>query len=73
MGNKKKQEKKARKAEKIRAERMLILSATCCSPKGCKSKCCKKYQKCESKRCKKCPCTDLLKELQRHNGLSQVA
>jgi len=32
-------------------------------PKGCKTKCCKKYKKSESKRCGRCPCYDLLKEV----------
>lgn len=33
------------------------------APKGCKTKCCKKYKKSESKRCKRCPCYDLAKKV----------
>jgi len=32
-------------------------------PEGCKTKCCKKYEKSESKRCGKCPCFDLIKKV----------
>lgn len=69
----KKKEKSARKLLKKRALRLEHLTKSGCSPKGCKSRCCKKYRKCESKRCKKCPCFDLLKELQKQPGLQKVA
>lgn len=60
MGKKKKHKKEAKllKIQRRNFERMLALQD---AGKACKSKCCKKYKKCESKRCKKCPCQDLLK------------
>ena len=61
------------KQRKKREKRLRKLSKTMCPPKGCKPKCCKKYKKAESKRCKKCPCFDLLKELEKENRLSRVA
>jgi len=73
MGNKKKKVKKALKAEKLRAKRLQRLAVSTCPPEGCKSKCCKKYAKCESKRCKKCPCLDLIQVLQQNQPLIQVA
>ncbi|MDG1571223.1 hypothetical protein OZ410_02775 [Robiginitalea sp. M366] len=73
MGKKKKTSKKAEKAEKLRQKRLVTLAVAACPPEGCKSKCCKKYKKCESKRCKKCPCFDLLQSLQPAGGFSQVA
>ncbi len=72
MGKKKTAEKE-KKAAKCRAKRLQMLSVTCCSPKGCKSKCCEKYTRCETKRCKKCPCHDLLQTLQETRLLSEVA
>lgn len=69
MGSKKKKAKKA--GEKLQ-KRLELLAVTACPPQGCKSKCCKKYKKCEGKRCKKCPCFDLLKTLE-STRLSQVA
>ena len=71
MGNKK--YKSTEKQAKIREKRLKELAKTYCSPKGCKSKCCKKFKKCESKRCKKCPCNDLLAELHAQEGLQKVA
>ena len=65
--------KKKDKQLKKREKRLRKLSQTMCPPKGCKSKCCKKFKKCESKRCKKCPCFDLLKELEKENRLPRVA
>ncbi len=63
MGKKKKaakkEEKKAKKS--LKKERKAVLKAMV--PKGCKTKCCKKYKKCESKRCGRCPCFDLLKKV----------
>ena len=73
MGNKKITGKKALKAEKIRGKRLQILAVSACPPEGCKSKCCKKYAKCESKRCKKCPCLDLIQTLQQNCQLTRVA
>ena len=65
--------KKKEKQQKKREKRLRKLAQTMCPPKGCKSTCCKKFKKCESKRCKKCPCFDLLKELEKENRLSRVA
>ncbi len=65
----KKKDKQLRKREK----RLRKLARTQCPPEGCKPRCCKKYKKRESKRCKKCPCFDLLKELENRNDLQQVA
>lgn len=61
MGNKKKEKKAAKKRrdQDKSLQRYLLVQ---CSTKGCKSKCCKKYKKCEAKRCKRCPCVDLLKK-----------
>lgn len=70
---KKKTAKKEQKAEKQRSKRLLKLSETCCPPKGCKSKCCEKYTRCETKRCKNCPCHDLLQTLQTARVLIEVA
>ncbi len=72
MGKKKTAEKE-KKAEKSRAKRLKKLAVTCCSPKGCKSKCCEKYARCETKRCKNCPCLDLLQTLQESRLFSEVA
>ncbi len=59
MGKKKKDiKKKLKKA--ILAEKAVMRALSC---GNCKSKCCKKYKKCESKRCKRCPCVDLLKKV----------
>lgn len=69
----KKKQKSGKKQLKIREKRLLELSQTYCSPKGCKSKCCKKFKKCESKRCKKCPCNDLLAELHQQVSFHKVA
>ncbi len=69
----KKKAKSAEKQRKKRDKRLSKLSFTQCPPKGCKSKCCKKYRKCESKRCKRCPCYDLIKELQGQSELQKVA
>jgi hypothetical protein len=71
MGKKKR--KLTEKQAKIREKRLKELAQTYCSPKGCKSKCCKKFKKCETKRCKKCPCSDLLAELHVQEGLQKVA
>jgi hypothetical protein len=65
--------KKKDKQQKKREKRLGKLAESMCPPKGCKSKCCKKYKKCESKRCKKCPCFDLLEHLQKENRLYRVA
>jgi hypothetical protein len=65
--------KKKDKELKKREKRLRNLADTMCPPKGCKSKCCKKYRKCETKRCKKCPCLDLLKELEERRQLPRVA
>lgn len=48
--------KKKKKQQKKDKKKALKLNA----PKGCKSKCCDKYQKGEHKRCKRCPMFDLL-------------
>jgi hypothetical protein len=69
----KKKHKSADKQAEIREKRLNELAKTHCSPKGCKSKCCKKFKKCESKRCKKCPCSDLLARLLAQEGLQKVA
>lgn len=60
MGKKKKQQK-ADKLLKIREKNLERMFQLQCEGKACKSKCCKKFKKCETKRCKKCPCSDLLK------------
>ncbi|GMN06396.1 hypothetical protein MTsPCn5_17850 [Croceitalea sp. MTPC5] len=52
MGKKKKDSDKKKKAKL----KELV-------PKGCKTKCCKKYKKGEQKRCKRCPCYDLLQKV----------
>ena len=60
--------------QKKREKRLQELAQSMCPPRGCKTKCCKKYRKCESKRCKKCPCLDLLKQLRSAPaGLQRVA
>ena len=53
MGKKKKAAKKALKKAGLKE---LV-------PKGCKTKCCKKYKKSEAKRCGRCPCYDLLRKV----------
>ncbi|TNF74018.1 MAG: hypothetical protein EP302_03365 [Bacteroidetes bacterium] len=65
--------KKKDKQLKKREKRLRNLAHALCPPTGCKPKCCKKYRKCESKRCSKCPCLDLLKELEERRQLPQVA
>lgn len=63
MGTKKKAAKKEKKKLKkaLKKQHKAILKEMV--PKGCKTKCCKKYQKCEAKRCSRCPCFDLLKKV----------
>jgi len=56
MGKKKKLEKKLIKQQKKTALKQLI-------PESCKTKCCKKFKKCEAKRCASCPCFDLMKSV----------
>ncbi|MEJ2584536.1 MAG: hypothetical protein P8Z38_05660 [Robiginitalea sp.] len=65
--------KKKDKQLKKREKRLRKLAKTLSPPEGSKTKCCKKYKERESKRCKKCPCFDLLKELQKEGPLSRVA
>lgn len=70
----KKKDKAPEKLQKKREKRLQELAQTQCPPEGCKTKCCKKYKKCESKRCKKCPCLDLLKQIRSTApGLQRVA
>ncbi len=65
----KKKDKQLRKRQK----RLRKLAKLQGPPKDCKARCCKKYKKCETKRCKKCPCFDLLKELEKGDNLKRVA
>ncbi|GGD47948.1 hypothetical protein GCM10011361_13420 [Muriicola marianensis] len=59
MGKKKKEIKKKLKKQ-VKAYEATMRALSC---DNCKSKCCKKYKKCETKRCKRCPCFDLLKKV----------
>ncbi len=59
MGKKKKARKKKEKRT-LKARKALISGMDTLS---FKSKCCKKYKKCEDKRCKRCPCFDLLQKV----------
>lgn len=58
---KKKKAAKGKQKKILKKERKAILKEMV--PQGCKTKCCKKYEKNESKRCKRCPCFDLLKKV----------
>ena len=69
----KKKPKKPSKQLKIRNKRIEKILEKDCTLENCKSKCCKKFKKCESRRCKKCPCTDLLQLLEKNATLQKVA
>ena len=62
MGKKKKTKAKIKKWRKVvltQKSETIAMNP----PKGCKTKCCKKYKKGENKRCTKCPCYDLLRKV----------
>ena len=69
----KKKDTSAEKLRQKRVKRLLKLAQSGGTPRSCKPKCCKKYQKCERKRCKKCPCFDLLKKLGYPPDIQKVA
>lgn len=54
-------DKKAKKLKEKRLNKLVELGADHLGK--VKSKCCKKFKKCETKRCKKCPCFDLIKKV----------
>jgi len=59
----KKKDKKKLKKKELKRQSKTLSDRNLDNLVQVKSKCCKKYKKCEAKRCKKCPCFDLLKKV----------